>query len=266
MAAIPYMPLYIADYLADAAHLSTVEHGAYLLLIMNYWQRGGPISSLNARLASVARMSNEDWLQIQPTIAEFFTEKDGLWHHKRIDIELGHFRAKSAQASNAGKASAQRRFNARSTPVEIPFNHTDTDTDTDTDTEEKRGATAPELPAKTAVAAIRESSAKASATPRGSRLSIEHLPLEWEGWATDTLQWNHSRCLEVFEIFHDFWCAKAGKDAVKLDWFLTWKNWCKNQRTSPSSLPMKANGAVSHTDRAIQLAEDRIRRGENPFG
>ena len=43
MAALPYMQLYVADYLADTVHLDADEHGAYLLIIFNYWQTGKPI-------------------------------------------------------------------------------------------------------------------------------------------------------------------------------------------------------------------------------
>jgi len=43
MAALPYIQLYVADYLADTIHLETDEHGAYLLIIMNYWQTGQQI-------------------------------------------------------------------------------------------------------------------------------------------------------------------------------------------------------------------------------
>ena len=52
MAALPYMQLYIADYLADTMHLSAEEHGAYLLLMFNYWQTGKPIPK--NRLAKIA--------------------------------------------------------------------------------------------------------------------------------------------------------------------------------------------------------------------
>ena len=145
MAAIPYMPLYVADYMADAGHLSTTEHGAYLLLIMSYWQRGGAFrapdeQALNVRLANVVRMSNGEWLRAVPVLAEFFqvSIEDGvMWSHKRIESELAKFRAKSLQAKEAGLASAQRRLNGRSTGVQHPSNHTDTDTDTDTNKHKK---------------------------------------------------------------------------------------------------------------------------------
>jgi uncharacterized protein YdaU (DUF1376 family) len=48
MAALPYMQFHIAEYLADTSHLTTEEHGAYLLLIFNYWQRGN-YRSLDSR-------------------------------------------------------------------------------------------------------------------------------------------------------------------------------------------------------------------------
>ena len=52
---MPYIPLFVADYLADTSHLSTLEHGAYLLLIMNYWQRGESLPCGDMQLARIAR-------------------------------------------------------------------------------------------------------------------------------------------------------------------------------------------------------------------
>ena len=125
MAALPYMPLFVADYLADAAHLNTTQHGAYLLLIFNYWQRGGPLPDDDKRLASICRLGPREWARHRDVISEFFTIADGQWSHSRIQTELARVEAKSLKSKKAAQASVQRRFGERSTDVEPTEAHTD---------------------------------------------------------------------------------------------------------------------------------------------
>jgi uncharacterized protein YdaU (DUF1376 family) len=139
MAALPYMQFYVSDYLADTAHLSAIQHGGYLLLLFNYWQRGRPISNANDRLSNVARMSSAEWAENKAEIAEFFVIDGDEWRHLRIDRDLAAVAEKSGKAAASGKASAQARawksanaeqtLNERSTNAEQTLNHKDTDTD-----------------------------------------------------------------------------------------------------------------------------------------
>lgn len=135
MAALPYIQLYPADYLADTAHLNAAQHGAYLLLIMNYWQTGAPLKDSNVRLANVARMSKDEWIEAREMLEEFFEISNGEWVHHRIERDLSGVYSKSKNASMAGKASAEarriKRLTNASTTVEQKGNHTDTDTDTE---------------------------------------------------------------------------------------------------------------------------------------
>ncbi len=154
MAALPYMQLYIADYLADTMHLSAEEHGAYLLLMFNYWQTGKPIPK--NRLAKIARLTNERWVDVEPSLQEFFCDNGEEWVHLRIEEDLASVREKLTKKSAAGKASVQARRSRKEadvqtkqernltgvqTDVEVVFEHdvntkaTNKDTDKDLKTD-----------------------------------------------------------------------------------------------------------------------------------
>ena len=154
MAALPYMQLYIADYLADTMHLSAEEHGAYLLLMFNYWQTGKPIPK--NRLAKIARLTNERWADVEPSLREFFCDNGEEWVHLRIEEDLASVREKLTKKSAAGKALVQARRSRKEadvqtkqernltgvqTDVEVVFEHdvntkaTNKDTDKDLKTD-----------------------------------------------------------------------------------------------------------------------------------
>ncbi|MBS9135853.1 DUF1376 domain-containing protein [Escherichia coli] len=116
MAALPYMQLYIADYLADTMHLSAEEHGAYLLLMFNYWQTGKPIPK--NRLAKIARLTNERWADVEPSLREFFCDNGDEWVHLRIEEDLTSVREKLTKKSAAGKASVQARRSRKEADVQ----------------------------------------------------------------------------------------------------------------------------------------------------
>lgn len=104
-----WMPLYIADYLADTTHLSTEEHGAYLLLLMHAWTNDGCLPTDDDRLRRITRMDAKAWKLSGNELKSFFFEQDGQLRHQRIDSELIKARGNVEQRSAAGKASAEKR-------------------------------------------------------------------------------------------------------------------------------------------------------------
>jgi uncharacterized protein YdaU (DUF1376 family) len=95
----------VSAYLADTGHLSTVEHGAYMMLIMHYWRTEG-LPDDDQKLANITRLPLNVWLEIRPTIRAFFF--DG-WKHKRIEWEM----TEAARLSSAGKKGGEASGEAR---------------------------------------------------------------------------------------------------------------------------------------------------------
>ncbi len=114
------MPLYIGDYLRDTLHLTTTQHGAYLLLLFAYWTTG-PLPDEDERLAAITKASLSDWKKMRPTMEWFFTIECGTWHQKRADEEIKKASILSTARSNAGKVAAMRRWDNKRIPDALGY-------------------------------------------------------------------------------------------------------------------------------------------------
>lgn len=102
-----WMPLDIGDYLGDTRHLSTLEHGAYLLLLMAYWRKKGPLMDDDSKLSKITGLSMKQWLAIRETIVDFFQSGEGQLVSTRSQEEIDNVRVRSEKA----RASALERWN-----------------------------------------------------------------------------------------------------------------------------------------------------------
>lgn len=126
MAEFPSLPLFTDAYLADTTHLTTAEHGAYLLLLIVAWRSPGCcLPDDDVLLARYTKLTRDKWRKIRPTLEQFFRVKEGQWHQARLQDEFQHLRSRKQQQSEAGKASAKakslKRRNRDATSVNPPL-------------------------------------------------------------------------------------------------------------------------------------------------
>jgi len=110
MAAKPYMPFYTSDYMNDTGHLTTEEHGAYLLLIIHYWHTEKPLPDDDRKLAHLCRATLKRFRQLKLTISLLFDRESGKWVHKRIEKEIREYHEKLDAKRLAGKLGAEKRW------------------------------------------------------------------------------------------------------------------------------------------------------------
>ena len=118
----PWMPLYVGDYLGDTGHLTTAQHGAYLLLMMHYWRKG-ELPDDDRQLSKITKLPLKTWCEYRPTLQDFFHSG---WKHKRIDAELERMmrvsekRAIAGQKGGLGSALARMKLENASRSRSLP--------------------------------------------------------------------------------------------------------------------------------------------------
>jgi len=113
-----WMPVYVGDYLASTTRLTTAQHGAYFLMLLDYWKNGPPPDD-DLTLSQIARLPVENWREIQHSISSFFQISDGKWIHPASDERLEEAKRNRINASNRGKLGAEARYRLKNNVLTI---------------------------------------------------------------------------------------------------------------------------------------------------
>lgn len=101
-----YFELYPGDYRRDTARLSLAEHGAYLLLMADYYASETPLPAELAALCRIVGAQGKAEQQAVKAVAEqyFPIGEDGLRHNSRADREI----AKAQKRINAARENGSK--------------------------------------------------------------------------------------------------------------------------------------------------------------
>jgi uncharacterized protein YdaU (DUF1376 family) len=119
-----YYQHHIGDFIKATARLSDTQSMAYLRLLWMYYDSEKPLKPDSKVLAFQIGATVEE---TELLLESFFWLAENGWHHTRCDQEIAEYRAFLDKKSNAGKASAERRKNNRSTGVEQLLNSSPSD-------------------------------------------------------------------------------------------------------------------------------------------
>ena len=102
MSAADGMMLWTGDYLADTQHLTTTQHGAYMLILIAMWRNGGSLPTDERRLARCAGLAMDKWRKIGREVMELLTVEDNQVTQKRLQQELKKTIGKIEKRRSAG--------------------------------------------------------------------------------------------------------------------------------------------------------------------
>lgn len=259
----PWYPFYIGDYQQKTSHLTLIEHGAYGLLLNHYYATHHALPGDRKIIYRICRASDRNERRaIDSVLDQFFVAFDtesrpnldrdwittvaqsGIYFvHRKCEFEI----SKMLNYSKTQSANAKIRHSKRHMPNTMP-NSCQTDA----------RARVPQPQSEEV------SKKDTSVSKKGSRFSLNDCPIEW----IDFL--NHERpelnAEYVFQTFRDYWIAKAGTAATKLDWFATWRNWVRNEKQQPKGNEngkSKIDNEFNRIGRKLTAEIERERQAED---
>lgn len=105
-----YYQRHIGDYARDAGHLTMLEHGAYSLLLDNYYVRERGIPNNEDLFKLIRAKTDEEKSALNYVLNNFFTLKKGCWINKRAEEEIKKTLKKIKSAKTNGKVGGRPKL------------------------------------------------------------------------------------------------------------------------------------------------------------
>lgn len=233
---LPYMPLYVGDYLKDTRDLTAEQHGAYLLLLMDMWNRNGALPNNAKVLARITGISPKRWPSVWSAIGSMFIDDGDFLSHKRVDLEL----QKADQISQKRKLAGSAGGRAKALK-----------------TQEPDVAIAKQVPSKSPSRSEPqpEPEKKDDDANASSRVKPHFIPADWKpsealiAWAVHEFRTPNNEQLTEAEIrneadsFVDYWTGRRDAKAKRPGWDGTFRARVREQAAAIIRARPRANGS-----------------------
>lgn len=227
MSSTPWFKFYPGDYLSDTRRLTRSQHGAFLLIIIDYFSSGSPPPNDDLILARLTLCDTQsEWLAIRKAIEKYFIVSD-VWINTRCEKEIAARRSEHDKKSAAGKKGNE---------IKQALTQSDTVSDTQSDTLKERNVRSQKLDVRSKTLEVidqkSEPEKSKSKDLRSSRLAKDwFLPKSWGEWAIkERAELTPERLRNIADQFKDHWIAQPSQKGVKNDWYATWRNWVRREK------------------------------------
>src|SRR6185437_12630558 len=228
----------IAAYESDTAHLSTVEHGAYFLLIKYYMRTRMPPFDDDRALANIVQMPLTEWAQIAGTIRKFFKKRGTRLHQLKCDRTLDSEDMRATTRSEQARKAAEKRHSKTkllvaasmppARPVSAPALKTDADAMLNDATRPVQTSSVKEPETKVSGSAPKPD--EVSHGKRKRRKPQFPIPTDWQLGERD-------RAFAAERGFDDAWCERnhekflahhTARGTLTTDPSANWRTWVLN--------------------------------------
>jgi uncharacterized protein YdaU (DUF1376 family) len=207
----PFFQFYPSDWLAGTRGLTASETGIYITLVAMMYETEAPVPSDTKRLSRLCGCTPSAFKKAVEGLLSTgkLTQDERGFFNRRVEIEI----EKRSEKRAAAKQSANRRWE------KTKENQATANANASVPQCERNANQKPEPDTK--------EEPKGSSKKRGSRLTADWvLPRAWGEWAmTEGLSEVCTR--READKFRDYWSARTGAGAAKLDWLATWRLWVR---------------------------------------